>query len=261
MPTRRDLCLSVFPWAPFRSTKAAVKLHTLLDLRGNIPSFIFISDGKLHDVNILDQLVPEPGAIYIMDRGYIDFDRLGRFHETGSFFVIRAKTNLKAERRYSHAVDRSTGLVCDQTVTLAGFYSHKGFPAPLRRIRLKDPETGKRLVFLSNNFALPALTITELYRLRWQVELFFKWIKQHLRIKAFFGTTENAVKTQIWIAVSVYVLVAIVKKRLQLSASLYEILQILSLTMFERMPIDQLLSLQPIVLTEAVSPNQLTLFD
>ena len=181
--------------------------------------------------------------------------------ETGSFFVIRAKTNLKAERRYSHSVDRSTGLVCDQTVTLAGFYSHKGFPAPLRRIRFKDPETGKRLVFLSNNFALPALTITKLYRLRWQIELFFKWIKQHLRIKAFFGTTENAVKTQIWIAVSVYVLVAIVKKRLQLSASLYEILQILSLTMFERMPIDQLLSLQPIVATEAVSPNQLTLFD
>jgi hypothetical protein len=259
--TTIDLCLSVFPWAPFRSTKAAVKLHTLLDLRGNIPSFIFISDGKLHDVNILDQLMPEPGAIYVMDRGYIDFDRLGRFHETGSFFVIRAKTNLKAERRYSHAVDRSTGLVCDQTVTLAGFYSHKGFPAPLRRIRFKDPETGKRLVFLSNNFALPALTITKLYRLRWQIELFFKWIKQHLRIKAFFGTTENAVKTQIWIAVSVYVLVAIVKKRLQLSASLYEILQILSLTMFERMPIDQLLSLQPIVVTEAVSPNQLTLFD
>ena len=257
--TTIDLCLSVFPWAPFRSTKAAVKLHTLLDLRGNIPSFIFISDGKLHDVNILDQLVPEPGAIYVLDRGYIDFDRLGRFHETGSFFVIRAKTNLKAERRYSHAVDRSTGLVCDQTVTLAGFYSHKGFPAPLRRIRFKDPETGKRLVFLSNNFALPALTITKLYRLRWQIELFFKWIKQHLRIKAFFGTTENAVKTQIWIAVSVYVLVAIVKKRLQLSASLYEILQILSLTMFERMPIDQLLSLQPIVVTEAVSPNHLTL--
>jgi hypothetical protein len=259
--TTIDLCLSVFPWAPFRSTKAAVKLHTLLDLRGNIPSFIFISDGKLHDVNILDQLVPEPGAIYVMDRGYIDFDRLSRFHEAGSFFVIRAKTNLKAERRYSHAVDRSTGLVCDQTVTLTGFYSQKGFPAPLRRIRFKDPETGKRLVFLSNNFALPALTITKLYRLRWQIELFFKWIKQHLRIKAFFGTTENAVKTQIWIAVSVYVLVAIVKKRLQLSASLYEILQILSLTMFERMPIDQLLSLQPIVVAEPVSGNQLTLLD
>ena len=259
--TTIDLCLSVFPWAPFRSTKAAVKLHTLLDLRGNIPSFIFISDGKLHDVNILDQLLPEPGAIYVMDRGYIDFDRLGRFHEAGSFFVIRAKTNLKAERRYSHVVDRSTGLVCDQTVTLTGFYSHKGFPTPLRRIRFKDPETGKRLVFLSNNFALPALTITKLYRLRWQIELFFKWIKQHLRIKTFFGTTENAVKTQIWIAVSVYVLVAIVKKRLQLSASLYEILQILSLTMFERMQIDQLLSPHPIVVAEPILGNQLTLFD
>jgi hypothetical protein len=258
--TTIDLCLSVFPWAPFRSTKAAVKLHTLLDLRGNIPSFIFISDGKLHDVNILDQLVPEPGAIYVMDRGYIDFDRLGHFHDAGSLFVIRAKTNLKAERRYSHAVDRSTGLVCDQTITLTSFYSHKGFPTPLRRIRFKDPETGKRLVFLSNNFALPALTITKLYRLRWQIELFFKWIKQHLRIKAFFGTTENAVKTQIWIAVSVYVPVAIVKKRLQLSASLYEILQILSLTMFERMPIDQLLSQQPIVVADPVSGNQLTLF-
>jgi hypothetical protein len=259
--TTIDLCLSVFPWAPFRSTKAAIKLHTLLDLRGNIPSFIFISDGKLHDVNILDQLVPEPGAIYVMDRGYIDFDRLGRFHEAGSFFVIRAKTNLRAERRYSHAVDKSTGLVCDQTVTLTGFYSHKGFPAPLRRIRFKDPETGKRLVFLSNHFALPALTITKLYRQRWQIELFFKWIKQHLRIKAFFGTTENAVKAQIWIAVSVYVLVAIVKKRLQLSASLYEILQILSLSMFERMPIDQLLSVQPGVVAEPASANQLTLFD
>jgi hypothetical protein len=173
--------------APFRSTKAAIKLHTLLDLRGNIPSFIFISDGKLHDVNILDQLLPEAGAIYVMDRGYIDFDRLGRFHDAGSFFVIRAKTNLKAKRRYSHAVDRQTGLICDQTVALTGFYSRKGFEAPLRRIRFKDPETGKRLVFLTNNFALPALTITKLYRMRWQIELFFKWIKQHLRIKAFFG--------------------------------------------------------------------------
>jgi len=259
--TTIDLCLSVFPWAPFRSTKAAIKLHTLLDLRGNIPSFIFISDGKLHDVNILDQLVPEPGAIYVMDRGYIDFDRLGHFHQAGSFFVIRAKRNLKAKRRYSHAVDKSTGLVCDQTVMLTGFYSHKGFPAPLRRIRFKDPETGIRLVFLSNNFALPALTITKLYRQRWQIELFFKWIKQHLRIKAFFGTTENAVKTQIWIAISVYLLVAIVKKRLQITASLYEILQILSLTMFERMPIDQLLSQQPLAVAEPDPDNQLTLFD
>lgn len=218
--TTIDLCLSVFPWAPFRSTKAAVKLHTLLDLRGNIPSFIFISDGKLHDVNILDQLTPEAGAFYVMDRGYIDFERLARFNDAGSFFVTRAKSNFKAQRRYSHPVDRITGLLCDQTVTLSGFYSRKGFAAPLRRIKFNDPETGKRLVFLTNNLALPALTITQLYRMRWRVELFFKWIKQHLRIKVFFGTSENAVKSQIWIAVSVYVLVAIVKKRLNLSASL-----------------------------------------
>ena len=259
--TTIDLCLSVFPWAPFRSTKAAVKLHTLLDLRGNIPSFIFISDGKMHDVNILDHLVPEPGAIYVMDRGYIDFERLGRFHEAGSFFVIRAKRNLKAVRRYSRKVDKSTGLVCDQTVTLTGYYSQKGFPTPLRRVRFNDPETGKRLVFLTNNFALPALTITQLYRQRWQIELFFKWIKQHLRIKVFFGESENAVKSQIWIAVSVYVLVAIVKKRLGLSASLYEILQILSLTMFERMPINQLLSQQAITIPDTSADNQLKLFD
>jgi len=259
--TTIDLCLSVFPWAPFRSTKAAVKLHTLLDLRGNIPSFIFISDGKMHDVNILDQLVPEPGAIYVMDRGYIDFERLGRFHEAGSFFVIRAKSNLKAKRRYSHQVDRNTGLVCDQTMTLTGFYSQRGFPAPLRRIKFKDPETGKRLVFLSNNFALPALSITQLYRQRWQIELFFKWIKQHLRIKVFFGESENAVKTQIWIAVSVYVLVAIIRKRLGLSASLYEILQILSLTMFERMPINQLLSAPLAPEPDDRVDKQLKLFD
>ena len=237
-----DLCLSVFPWAPFRSTKAAIKLHTLLDLRGNIPSFLHISDGKLHDVNVLDLLLPEPGAFYIMDRGYIDFERLYRLHEAKSFFVTRAKSNLKAQRRYSHPVDRSTGLICDQTIVLTGFYSRQDFDTPLRRVRFKDPTTGKRLVFLTNNFTLPAFTITELYRCRWQVELFFKWIKQHLRIKVFFGTSENAVKTQIWIAVSVYVLVAIVKKRLNLSASLYEMLQILSLTMFERIPLDQLLN-------------------
>src|SRR5690606_13448622 len=212
--TTIDLCLSVFPWAPFRSTKAAVKMHTLLDLRGNIPSFIHISDGKLHEVNVLDQLLPEAGAFYIMDRGFTDFARLFRFHEAGSFFVIRAKSNLKAQRRYSRPVDRSTGLICDQTVVFKGFYARKDFEAPLRRIRYKDPETTQTLIFLTNNFALPALTITELYRCRWQVELFFKWIKQHLRIKAFFGTSENAVKTQIWVAVSVYVLVAIVKKRL-----------------------------------------------
>ena len=255
-----DLCLSVFPWAPFRSTKAAIKLHTLLDLRGNIPSFLHISDGKLHDVNVLDLLLPEPGAFYIMDRGYIDFDRLYQLHEAKCFFVTRAKSNLKAQRRYSHPVDRSTGLICDQTIVLSGFYSKQDFDTPLRRVRFKDPTTGKALVFLTNHFTLPALTITELYRCRWQVELFFKWVKQHLRIKVFYGTTENAVKTQIWIAVSIYVLVAIVKKRLNLSASLYEILQILSLTMFERIPLDQLLSK---IVTEEIystSSNQLNLF-
>lgn len=256
-----DLCLSVFAWAPFRSTKAAIKLHTLLDLRGNIPTFLHISDGKLHDVNVLDLLLPEPGAFYIMDRGYIDFERLHRLHEAGSFFVTRAKSNLKAQRRYSHPVDRSAGLICDQTVVLTGFYSRLDFDTPLRRIKFKDPESGKRLVFLTNNFALPPITITELYRCRWQVELFFKWIKQHLRIKVFFGTSENAVKTQIWIAVSVYVIVAIVKKRLNLSASLYEMLQILSLTMFERIALDQLLNNIVTDNSEALSANQLNLFD
>ena len=256
-----DLCLSVFPWAPFRSTKAAIKLHTLLDLRGNIPSFLHISDGKLHDVNVLDLLLPEPGAFYIMDRGYIDFDRLYQLHVAKSFFVTRAKSNLKAQRRYSHPVDRSTGLICDQTIVLTGFYSKQNFDTPLRRIRFKDPTTAKRLVFLTNNFILPALTIADLYRCRWQVELFFKWIKQHLRIKVFFGTSENAVKTQIWIAVSVYVLVAIVKKRLNISASLYEILQILSLTMFERIPLDQILSKIVTENVDSVPPNQLNLFN
>jgi len=259
--TTIDLCLSVFSWAPFRATKAAVKLHTLLDLRGPIPSFVFVSDGKLHDVNILDQLEPEPGAFYVVDRGYIDFERLARFHRAGSFFVTRAKSNFKAERRYSRPVDRKTGLICDQTVVLTGFYSHKDFAAPLRRIRYRDPESGKRLVFLTNNFALAALTITQLYRLRWRVELFFKWIKQHLRIKAFYGTSENAVKSQIWIAISVYVLVAIVRKRLNLSASLYEILQILSLTMFERTPLNQLLILSAPESINIASANQLNLFE
>ena len=259
--TTIDLCLSVFPWAPFRTTKAAIKLHTLLDLRGNIPSFIHISDGKMHEVNILDHLLPEPGAFYIMDRGFLDFERLYRFHIAGSFFVTRGKSNLKVKRRYSHAVDRSTGLICDQTVVFTGFYAFKDYDAPLRRIRFKDPETGKTLVFLTNNFVLPALTITELYRCRWQVELFFKWIKQHLRIKAFFGTTENAVKTQIWIAVSVYVLVAIVKKRLNISASLYEMLQILSLTMFEKIPLDQLLAKAVMEDIHVSSANQLILFE
>lgn len=258
--TTIDLCLTLFPWAPFRATKAAIKLHTLIDLRANIPSFIHISDGKLHDVNVLDELLPEPGAFYVMDRGYLDFERLYRLHEAGAFFVTRAKSNLKAQRRYSRALDRSTGLICDQTITLTVFYSKTGYPAPLRRIRFKTDE-GKTLVFLTNNFALPALTITKLYRCRWQVELFFKWIKQHLRIKSFLGTSENAVKTQVWIAVSVYVLVAIVKKRLGLAASLYESLQILSLTLFETIPMDQLLKLQPL---NAISPNsssQLNLFE
>ena len=256
-----DLCLSVFPWAPFRSTKAAIKLHTLLDLRGNIPTFLHISDGKMHDVNVLDLLLPEPGAFYVMDRGYIDFERLHHMHEVGSFFVTRAKSNLKAVRRYSHPVDRSIGLICDQTIVLTGFYSRQDFDTPLRRIKFKDPETGKRLVFLTNNFALPAITVADLYRCRWQVELFFKWIKQHLRIKVFFGTSENAVKTQIWIAVSVYVLVAIVKKRLNLSASLYEMLQILSLTMFERIPLDQLLNKIVTNDIQGLAVNQLNLFN
>jgi Domain of unknown function (DUF4372)/Transposase DDE domain len=258
--TTIDLCLSVFPWAPFRSTKAAIKLHTLLDLRGNIPSFIRISDGKWHEINVLDELITEPGAFYVMDRGYIDFERLGRLSEAGSFFVTRAKSNLKVQRRYSHKVDKSTGLICDQTVMLTVFYSRQGFDRPLRRVRFKDPQSGKTLVFLTNNFALPALTITQLYRCRWQIELFFKWIKQHLRIKAFFGTTENAVKTQIWIAVSVYVLIAIVRKRLNVSASLYQLLQILSLTVFERLPLIQLFT-QHDPAPDYINPqNQLNLF-
>jgi hypothetical protein len=256
-----DLCLSVFAWAPFRSTKAAIKLHTLLDLRGNIPTFLHISDGKLHDVNVLDLLLPEPGAFYIMDRGYLDFERLHRLHEAGSFFVTRAKSNLKAQRRYSRPVDRSTGLICDQIIVLTGFYSRQDFDTPLRRIKFKDFTTGKQLVFLTNNFTLPAITIADLYRCRWQVELFFKWIKQHLRIKVFFGTSENAVKTQIWIAVSVYVLVAIVKKRLKLSATLYETLQILSLTMFEKMPLDQLLNNIVADDIQVLANNQLNLFE
>jgi hypothetical protein len=258
--TTIDLCLSVFPWAPFRSTKAAVKMHTLLDLRGNIPSFIHISDGKWHEVNVFDMLVPEAGAFYIMDRGYIDFEQLHRLHQAGSFYVIRAKSNLRFQRRYSLESDRAAGIICDQIGTLTGFYSTQDYPAPLRRVRIKDDE-GKTLVFLTNNTDLPARTIADLYRCRWQVELFFKWIKQHLRIKSFFGTSENAVKSQIWIAVSVYVLVAILKKRLKLSASLYEILQILSLTMFERTPLDQLLARIPPSSDLLENPNQLILFD
>ncbi|MGO8780100.1 MAG: IS4 family transposase [Rhodomicrobium sp.] len=256
-----DLCLSVFPWAPFRSAKAAIKLHTLLDLRGSIPSFIFISDGKMHDVNILDHLVPEAGAFYVMDRGYVDFERLAKLDGAGSFFVTRAKSNMKARRRYSHPVGRTTGLICDQTVVLTGFYARQDFPRPLRRVKFNDPETGKSLVFLTNNFALPALTIARLYKYRWQVELFFKWIKQHLRIKAFFGTSENAVKAQIWSAICVYVLVAIVKKRLGIKASLYEMLQIFSLTLFEKSQLLQLLTDEPIQISHSGAHNQLNLFD
>ena len=258
--TTIDLCLSVFPWAPFRSTKAAIKLHTLLDLRGNIPSFIHISDGKLHDVNILDLLVPEAGAFYIMDRGYLDFARLQRLHQAGSFFVTRAKANLRFARRYSQPTDRASGILCDQLGTLTGFYSQQHFPTTLRRISIKDAE-GKRLVFLTNHLDLSAQSIADLYRCRWQIELFFKWIKQHLRIKSFFGTSENAVKSQIWIAVSVYVLVAILRKRLKITASLYEMLQILSLTMFERMALNQLLARTPQDANSPDSANQLFLFD
>ncbi len=258
--TTIDLCLSVFPWAPFRSTKAAVKIHTLLDLRGNIPSFIHISDGKWHEVNIFNMLVPEAGAFYVMDRGYLDFEQLHRLHQVGSFFVIRAKSNLRFQRRYSRESDRANGIICDQIGTLTVFYSAQGYPSPLRRIRVKDAD-GKTLVFLTNNTDLPARTIAELYRCRWQIELFFKWIRQHLRIKSFFGTSENAVKPQIWIAVSVYVLVAILKKRLNLSASLYEILQILSLTMFERTLLDQLFARIPPSSDQPANPNQLILFD
>lgn len=256
-----DLCLSVFPWAPFRSTKAAIKLHTLLDLRGSIPSFIYISDGKMHDVKVLDLLQPEPAAFYVMDRGYLDFERLARLDDAGSFFVTRAKSNTQVRRRYSRYVDRSTGLVCDQTVVLTGYYTRKGFDSPLRRVKFNDPETGKTLVFLSNNFALPAMTIAKLYKYRWRVELFFKWIKQHLRIKAFFGESENAVKTQIWSAVCVYVLVAIVKKRLAIKASLYEMLQILSLTLFEKTQLLGLFVDIPSENSDPIANNQLNLFD
>ena len=258
--TTIDLCLSVFPWAHFRSTKAAVKMHTLLDLRGNIPSFIHVSNGKLHDVHALDLLTIEAGAIYVMDRAYVDFERLHVLHQTKAFFVTRAKSNLDARRVYSAPVNRSTGLICDQTIALDGFYSKQGFPEHLRRIRFKDPKTGKTLIFLTNQMTLPALTICALYKSRWQVELFFKWIKQHLRIKKFLGTSENAVKTQIWIAVSVYVLVAIVKKRLNLDASLYSLLQILSVTLFEKIPLLQALPRDDNSSIQPDSNNQLNLF-
>ncbi len=258
--TTIDLCLALFPWARFRKTKAAVKLHTLLDLRGNIPTFIHISDGKLHEVNVLDQIAFEPGSFYMMDRGFLDFARLYALHQSQAFFVIRAKANLQYRRVYSHPIDKTTGLRCDQTIVLTGVRSCQDYPVQLRRIKFYDAEHNKLLVFLTNNFDLPALTVTQLYRCRWQVELFFKWIKQHLRIKAFFGTSENAVKTQVWSAITVYVLVAIVKKRLNRDASLYTILQLLSLTLFEKTPLNQLLSnIEPDTDTTTNS-NQLNLF-
>ena len=258
--TTIDLCLSVFPWAHFRTTKAAVKMHTLLDLKGSIPSFIHVSDGKLHDVHALDLLELEAGAIYVVDRGYVDFARLHALHLAGAFFVTRAKSNMKWHRVYSMPTDRTTGIICDQRIVLDGFYTQREYPAQLRRVRFNDPESGKTLVFLTNQMTLPAATICALYKNRWQVELFFKWIKQHLRIKRFFGTSENAVKTQIWIAVSVYVLVAIVKKKLQLDASLYTLLQILSVTLFEKMPLQQAFPAAESIPPEGMPCNQLNLF-
>lgn len=259
--TTIDLCLSLFDWAPFRSTKAAVKLHTLLDLRGSIPTFLHISDGKLHDVNVLDILPIEAGAFYVMDRGYVDFTRLYAMHQAGAFFVTRAKQGMDARRVYSSPTQRSTGVICDQRVMLNGFYSAKAYPEHLRRVRFKDPESGKTLVFLTNNTVLPALTIAALYKSRWQVELFFKWIKQHLRINRFLGTSENAVKTQIWCAVATYVLIAIVKKELQLDASLYTCLQILSVSIFEKTEISYALQPDRSQREIATTANQLILFD
>jgi hypothetical protein len=259
--TTIDLCLSVFPWARFRSTKAAVKMHTLLDLRGNIPTFIYISDGKMHEVNVLDILIPEAGSFYIMDRGFTDFARWYAMHQAQAFFVTRAKSNLLFRRIYSRSVDKSIGLLCDQTIALTASKASKNYPQHLRRIKFYDAEHDKHLVFLTNNFDLPALTIARLYRCRWQVELFFKWIKQHLRIKRFYGTTENAVKTQIWIAISVYVLVASVKKRLNTETSLYTILQIFSLALFEKIPVDQLVKNTKVQMDTPESYNQLNLFN
>ena len=259
--TTIDLCLSLFDWAPFCSTKAAIKLHTLLDLRGAIPAFIHISDGKLHDVNVLDLLLVEPGSFYIMDRGYLDFRRLYAMHQAGAFFVTRAKQNMDARRVYSHPADRSNGVICDQRVMLNGLHSAQKYPDHLRRIRFNDPETGKRLVFLTNNTTLPAPTVAALYKSRWQIELFFKWIKQHLRIKRFLATSENAVKSQIWCAVATYVLIAIVKKELNLNASLYTCLQILSVSIFEKTEIS--CALRPYLHTTDLqdSAKQLNLFN
>ena len=256
-----DLCLSMFPWAKFRKTKGAVKLHALMNLQGNIPEFILISDGKLHDVNVLDYLRPAPGAYYVMDRGYLDFARLYELNQAKAYFVTRAKKNFNFQRRYSHEVDKSAGVQCDQTIILKTFYSLQGYPQPLRRIRYFDENLGKRFVFLTNDFDLPAVTIASLYKSRWQIELFFKWIKQHLRIKAFYGTSQNAVKAQIWMAISVYLLVAIVKKRLGLPQPLYTILQILSVTIFEKTPLVKLFSQTDYNNLLPHSPNQLRLFD
>jgi len=259
--TTIDLCLSVFPWAKFRRSKAAIKLHTLLDLRGPIPTFIEITDGKVHDVNILDLLLPEPGSYYIMDRAYLDFERLYALNRGGAFFITRAKSNTKSRRIYSRPVDKSTGIICDQSVVLTIAKSRKDYPEKLRRVRYFDAEINKRFAFLTNDFMLEPLVIAQLYKCRWQVELFFKWIKQHLRIKSFFGTSANAVKTQIWIAISVYVLVAIIKKQLKLQHSLYTILQILSVTVFEKVELYQLLTTFEIETDSSDSNNQLSLFD
>jgi hypothetical protein len=257
--TTIDLCLALFPWAGFRKTKAAIKLHTLLDVRGGIPSFIHISDGRFHDVNVLDLLIAEPGAFYLMDRAYLDFDRLYALHQAGSFFVTRSKSNTQFRRLYSRPVDRNTGVICDQIVEFTVFYSRKDYPERLRRIRY-NADDGRKLIFVTNNMALSAITICDLYRLRWQVELFFKWIKQHLRIKQFFGTSDNAVKTQVWIAVSVYVLVAIIRKRLNLPISLHSMLQILSVTPFENVPLFELLIESQLAQIPGHRPNQLNLF-
>ena len=259
--TTIDLCLSLFDWAPFRSTKAAVKMHTLLDLRGSIPAFIHLSDGKMHDVNVLDILPIEAGAFYVMDRGYLDFQRLYALHQAGAFFVTRAKSNMSARRVYSASTDRSTGVICDQSIALNGFYTARHYPEHLRRVRFKDPESGKTLVFLTNNTSLPALTIAALYKHRWQVELFFKWIKQHLRIKKFLGTSENAVKTQIWCAVATYVLIAIVRKELHLDASLYTCVQILSVSVFEKTQISCALQPDELQIDHGDDSKQLILFD
>jgi hypothetical protein len=256
-----DLCLSVFPWARFRRAKGAVKLHTLLDLKGDIPTFIWITDGKVHDVNVLDHLIPEPGSIYVMDRAYLDFKRLYQLHQCSAIFVTRSKSNTGLRRLYSHKVDKNTGVRCDQTVVLTGYYSKKDYPEKLRRIKYFDADKGRSFVFLTNQFTLPAIIIAELYRYRWRVEIFFKWIKQHLRIKSFFGTSENAVKTQIWIAVSIYVLVAIMKKRLKIDLTLYTILQILSITLFEKMPILQAFTMDDYKNKITSSHIQLKLFE